>query len=711
MANIPIYNQQVAPPHKPRQPGGISVAGAEARAMAQFGQQLEDTGRAFAGTLFDLATRNELNQANVTAQERWLEFRRSLEQDPDYGSYEEKLTEFARNVRDEIGLSLKFPRAKREIASHLQELLVDWKANVGELADQRAIEHARTLGIQAVDQLVQNRDLEGLLTVLDDLRANGVFFDADLAKIKDTAVMEMLQGQAMDTAVEMGADGVTWLLSDGAEAMSTTELPDGQTYRLDRDARGALAKKLQSQIDFAAKQDQEAAWQEFVELTKDVTEMDQLSRTELTSYLLRVSPQDRGAVQRVIDHYDKTFEQQAQDDLELAQDVDYSRLSQEIHDWDGTGKQPWTLADLTHMVADKTLTREQRNALEQDLKTAKEELIKGERTPGQMQQNKVTSAIRGRMYTALDNLTDPTTVVSVAEIEETLNTGAITAAQHDQLLALRETMRDKYESRLEAAKKAEGPELEDPAKEAELWAIVMDDKLTSTEKWSRARSYLGNGVPGNKYAQITGHINDIRDDWNLVLKDLNAFYNASIMAIDKSDDQRKAMALEKAAAGRAMMEIFRTYPDAPDKWDAAVQSLLNPSAKKELTRMMQSKLGARFRWFGTSEAMQLETLREQMPREFTGAPGLVAQRSIQEPQIIKEETATINSVLASQGRKDQIVDYYRLASGDFVYATVPIPRDENGVPSREDLKKLRAAGQLFTVQSVAQGRRIEQVVK
>ena len=161
--------------------------------------------------------------------------------------------------------------------------------------------------------------------------------------------------------------------------------------------------------------------------------------------------------------------------------------------------------------------------------------------------------------------------------------------------------------------------------------------------------------------------------------------------------------MEKAAAGQALLQLFRAYPDDPAKWDAGLQSLLEPMSKREIMRRVEERLQARFPGLlglGLSPAMALETMAEQMPAEFVSQPKLGAERTLSAEDRGREE----QRILTGAGLT--IVDRAQDEKGHWIFSTRQIPRDENGRPILEELRK---AGALYQVRSRKEGDRVLQV--
>jgi len=272
---IPIYNPQVAPPHKPSRRG---IAGAEAQAKGQLAAGVEQVATGFAGRLFELANRNQANDAANKARDRWRSFWSELQRDPEYADYGQKLDIFCSGLREELGKGLKFPGAKREIERQLGDLRQDWADSVQKLSDTRAIDHARTLRVQSLNQAIQDLDVGRVQAELAAAGAAMEFEASDLAKLKDTAINEVVRDRTMEAARQMGAQGVQWLASQEAEDLYAVETGPGERYALDTDTRLKLADELSREQAQAGKLADEKLDRTFADLHIEgdtVTKIDQ----------------------------------------------------------------------------------------------------------------------------------------------------------------------------------------------------------------------------------------------------------------------------------------------------------------------------------------------------------------------------------------------------------------------------------------------------
>jgi len=310
---IPIYNPQVAPPHKPSRRG---IAGAEARAQSQLAAGVEQIGFQFAGRLFDLANNNQVNDAVVKARDRWRSFSSDLERDPDYASYGQKFDSFFSGLREELQGGLKLPRARREIETQLKNLRQDWTETIGKISDSRTIEHARTVRLQGINQAIRDRDRERLLSELRQSKEAREFVDSDLVKLMETGISELMEGQALDYARLLGDQGPAWLLSDEARDKFAMELESGERYFLTPERRNQLATQAANELANRRKAEELADWsrksavlsfaQEEIAAGR-LTSMDQLEGGDLQEQFrqkhgrdMGFTPDDRTKVEQIL---------------------------------------------------------------------------------------------------------------------------------------------------------------------------------------------------------------------------------------------------------------------------------------------------------------------------------------------------------------------------------------------------------------------------
>lgn len=240
--------------------------------------------------------------------------------------------------------------------------------------------------------------------------------------------------------------------------------------------------------------------------------------------------------------------------------------------------------------------------------------------------------------------------------------------------------------------------MDDPEKIADLWGIILDETLDTTTKLGKARPFRFNGVSGPTWNTIIGHMDAFNSNpmMKSTMDNLNSVYQAIINDPLQDPAKKKGTILEKAAAANQMMRIFQQFPDDPGKWDEALQSILNPLSKKQLNSLLISRLGAGFGGLAAApEWMTLETARETLPEEYKTRPGFQMQHAIAGKEIEENE----KRVLERSGRT--IVDQYTMPTGERVYSTVPIPRDEFGNPM---LRATETQGNLFVVRSIKDNR-------
>ena len=254
---IPIYNPQVAPPHKPSRRG---IAGAEARAAGQLAAGVEQIGTTFAGKLFDLANTNQINESMVTARQRFRSFWGELQRDPDYARYGEKFENFFSDLREEVEKTAKLPRARREAEIQLKNLRQDWIDAISKFSDERTIEHTRTVRLQGINQGIRDLDIDRVLAQLRESAQAMEFTAPDQVKIEDTAIPEVIEAKTMAFARILGDQGMLWLMSEEAEKAYEVQVSPEKHYFLDPEKRQQMAIQLGNELTNRRKAEETADW-------------------------------------------------------------------------------------------------------------------------------------------------------------------------------------------------------------------------------------------------------------------------------------------------------------------------------------------------------------------------------------------------------------------------------------------------------------------
>ena len=317
---IPLYSQQVAPPHKPR---GPNVAAAKAQAVGQFAQTAAGAVSGFAGRLADLAAQNELSQSVISANDQWRDFWAGIQKDPEYTSYQEKFDTFYRGVNDTLYGKVKLPRAKMALETRMAELKSGWEDKVRNLSDDRAIDHARGLTQQSINQSIKDMDINRALAEIRSAGEDMLYTQEDLVKIKETAVNEIIHDKTMAYARMLGDEGMYWLMSDEAGGKFAVDL-DGETYSLTPEQRNDMAANLGTERSNRKKAEDAATWQSrktMVDYALEQIESGKLTNAEQLyddeyqedfinkhGFILDLRDEDKAGIQQILDDHATAFE-------------------------------------------------------------------------------------------------------------------------------------------------------------------------------------------------------------------------------------------------------------------------------------------------------------------------------------------------------------------------------------------------------------------
>lgn len=259
MAEIPIYHQQIEPPRPPSLRQQVSPEAARAATMGQFGGRLQQVGTAFAGRLFDLAAKNEIDDALITAREQWQDFARKLKTDPEYTAYSEKFQSFYTGLRDTIWSKLRMPKAKTDLENRLETLRVDWQDQIQRYSDDRAIDHAFTVMVKGLNQDIVNQDQASVNQRISEAVAAGVVAEKDGEHFRQMSNVQIY-------ANNIGfPDSVLWL---------STEEPTIK-YGISREERLSLLGQYKTEWGLLRNQEQQAMTAEI-----EQTELDFMDRLQ-----------------------------------------------------------------------------------------------------------------------------------------------------------------------------------------------------------------------------------------------------------------------------------------------------------------------------------------------------------------------------------------------------------------------------------------------
>lgn len=258
--SIPTYDQQVGAPKPPRLRQQVNVEAAQAGAIGQFAQQASDVVSGFAGRLADLAAQNEINQSVIKANDQWRGFWSELQKDPEYTTFQEKFDTFYRGLHDDLYGKLRLPRAQMALDTHMTEMKSEWGNRVRDYSDDRAIDHARVITRQSLNQAIKDLDVDWALGVIRDAQNSMLYTEEDIAKLTDTALNEIIHDKTMNYARMLGDEGMLWLMGDEAGKKFAVDLED-QQFSLDPETRNNMAAELGTERSNRKKAEDAATWQ------------------------------------------------------------------------------------------------------------------------------------------------------------------------------------------------------------------------------------------------------------------------------------------------------------------------------------------------------------------------------------------------------------------------------------------------------------------
>ncbi|MFH2114546.1 MAG: hypothetical protein ABIJ86_08585, partial [Spirochaetota bacterium] len=497
-------------------------------------------------------------------------------------------TETRKNILDEVSGIFTFPIARAKFEDWAIKEFSDQEIKVRNTAQDRFADQTTNRWYESIDKLVESGNPNEAESLIDD-GANILLDAKGIQSLKDNVLPRARFNEAKVDLFGLPIEQSMGLVQ---------ELNWGDQWGLDEGQQDKLKKIIEARHQELQSQAEGQSYQAFNDLTRNLTaeQLIELPREELTKYTDPAGPfyvgDDReDEVEGYIKQYDKMIADGATAAKKLDQSTNYATMSINLYSWDGEGSAPWKPSDIKTLVRNEIITEAQGDKLIADYQKVEEQISKGERTPQRIQQNRNNSDFIGDMYVAMDSLKDPRAAVTINDLDESRRYGKINYAQYNDLISMRDRLGKEYDGRVADSKTKNGPLFENPFRVAELQAIILDDKLDPTEKLKRARPYKFNGVPGDKWHQIVGWLDEYSGDPNKskVIKDINSLYSAIYADPGFNESDRKQKALEKSAVVDQMFNLFRQFPDNPEKWNEGLQPVLEPIKARQLHLMLQKR--------------------------------------------------------------------------------------------------------------------------
>ena len=280
------------------------------------------------------------------------------------------------------------------------------------------------------------------------------------------------------------------------------------------------------------------------------------------------------------------------------QDIEANTLLNQLNAWrraGGQGDAPWNLDTLTAKLENSKLRTEQISTL----RTAFESADEPDAVVG----------FRSRIYQKMlsDGKDDPLPWMRMeSEIMASYRVGGMSKPEYDSLLTDLLKAKTEYEKRVNVTEEKY---------EFDAASIVYSRTMSTREKndWlTLNRAHFS----GDDYSKWNGRISPYNDDPDKksVFDAIGDFYGRASIG-DVSEQRKRELSIEEYYAKESMERIFIQNPEAPEKWNQALNSLLSDSAIKDLEQAIIGKLGAVFpATFGTPEFRKadiLEAGREQ----------------------------------------------------------------------------------------------------
>jgi len=209
------------------------------------------------------------------------------------------------------------------LETHMSGLKSEWEDRIRRYSDERAIDHARAITEQSVNQGIKDLDADGVIAELRTAKESMVYTEQDIAAIQDTALNQIVRDKTMNYARMLEDEGMLWLMGEEAGDKFAVEV-DGQRYFLDQEIRNDMAAELSAERSNRKKAVEAANWQSRKTMLDYVQE--QIANDNLNSveelygddhqeafiqkhgFILDLNDEDKGRVREVLADRAEAFE-------------------------------------------------------------------------------------------------------------------------------------------------------------------------------------------------------------------------------------------------------------------------------------------------------------------------------------------------------------------------------------------------------------------
>ena len=632
--------------------------------LVQFGQGLQQIGAAIGGVA------NRLNQpvgtadvikaaefAQTTKVQRMADdvinrFNAALETNPDPDTYADEWQKVRQEIEAEANKQITLPGARAEWDKAWTAKLDKQQETVLGAARERWIAKTEANQQQYLDQQVGVGDVQGVSDFIDKSVAAGVISGDEAAAQKAKAIPQAKYNRAfsfLESLNNPDAAVARLLASGAAEDMDLTP-EQVKSMTTDFQFRAKAAKDLQASI---TEEQGQKAYEDF--LTKMSTEGGFKSYNEAASYVNLVDKGHRETVRQQVDRLRLGVENADA----YAQDQTRDNLNSRVWDWASTApadaKEPFTEEELTALTQGEKpqLRAEQVAEIKKTMEAAR--LARDDKEVG---------SLYSRMYSALDENKNPALVVSIKDIDATLQD----PAKHQAALAKRNELQKDYESRIGTTREET---------ELEAYRTVYSATMSTEAKKKWIDSHVGAGLSVEDAAKWRGKVDPFNDNEGrkAAMGAIIDAYQISMSNPNMSTADVKKLQLELYKAQQQMESIFLANPENTAAWDEQVSRILQNKAVNDIQTLVMQYTGEAVTKYASGEyrapykeATAIEYLREQ----GKAPAGSLTEEVTQKAQALERDT------LDKAGMPNVKNFTTAMKNGELIYSDKKIERDASG---------------------------------
>lgn len=550
---------------------------------------MADANNAAAADIIRAQSSYEFNMAKSAALSQISQWNATMSGDPDDSTYLSRWDEFSSKITDQTSQIITLPGARQQFDT--------WWVQAG--GEQRASVITKAQG------RFEERVKGGFLVLMENYRNLGDVIN--LRKVAQEAVEE--------------AGAFTWKELEAWRLLDAIKVASGNR------ARNALrGEEIEAALDIAFNPSFGSRYELTPEQVKQIQdELEARQGYELDKAEQQVTAGEQQAFQDwgkwataaqkgevVYDPYQALFFEQSVPDskrplvtgfhalleedqaktTEKIQEGNFNRWIQAAYAWDGTPEsQPFDDAQLRAAVASGDLSEARFNTITEVLKEVS---------------TKTTSAtganMASRMYSGLENGSDPRLMVLPRDIESAVREGRIEAEEGERLRSLRIRLGTDWET---TRPKAMATTIDG---EMAALEIVNDMSRTPDERREAIFALRGKGLSPADTDTWVEKVDEWQGQRGQLLGTLKDFYRIAMQAPDLNTAQRRELQAEQLRAYKSLERVILDNPDDPAIWESTLNNTLSKTSAQAVEALIEQRLGGVFRGTLFGEAQRANVL-------------------------------------------------------------------------------------------------------